>query len=119
LIAMDHGLCFIRSGEDLSPKLANIGKAQDPHIYGLFPEFRERLRQSTIEDCASRLREMNRGIADAIIESVPREWEVSQESRDAWSELICRRAAFVADNFSIWIDKVAPWFGETGRMNNG
>jgi len=119
LIAMDHGLCFIRSGEDLTSKLANIGKVQDGHIYGLFREFRERLRQSTIDDCASRLGEMDTSTADAIIESVPREWDVSQESRNAWSELICRRATFVADNVSNWIEKTTPWFGETGRINNG
>lgn len=119
LIAMDHGLCFIRSGEELTKRQANIGKVQDENVYGLFPEFRERLRQSTIEDCASRLREMDASTADAMIESVPSEWEVSQESRTAWSELICRRAAFVADNISNWIDKAAPWFGGTGRRNNG
>jgi hypothetical protein len=119
LIAMDHGLCFIRSGEDLSPRLADIGKVQDDHIYGLFPEFLKRLRQSTIEDCASRLREMDSSTADAMIQSVPHEWEVSPESRNAWRELICRRATFVADNISNWIEKTAPWFGESGRKNNG
>jgi hypothetical protein len=119
LIAMDHGLCFISSGEDLTPKLANIRKIQDDNIYGLFPEFLERLRQSTIDDSVSRLREMDKSTADAVIASVPREWEVSQESRTAWSELICRRATFVADNISNWIDRAAPWFGGTGRRNNG
>jgi hypothetical protein len=119
LIAMDHGLCFIRSGEDLTPKLANIGKVQDDNIYGLFPEFRERLRQSTIDDCASRLREMDKSTADAVIKSVPGEWDVSQETRNAWSELICRRGTFVADNICNWIEQAAPWFGETGRRNNG
>ncbi len=119
LIAMDHGLCFIRSGDDLTPKLANIGKVQDDNIYGLFPEFRERLRQSTIDDCASRLREMDKSTADAVIESVPGEWDVSTETRNAWSELICRRAPFVADNICNSIEKAAPWFGETGRKNNG
>lgn len=119
LIAMDHGLCFIRSGEDLTPKLANIRKIQDDHIYGLFPEFRERLRQSTIDECATRLRDMDASTAEAIIETVPREWDVSQDSRSAWSELICRRAPFVADNISNWIDTAAPWFGETGSRNNG
>jgi hypothetical protein len=39
LIAMDHGLCFIRSDEDLSAKLAHMDKVQDEHVYGFFPEF--------------------------------------------------------------------------------
>ena len=111
LIAMDHGLCFIRSGEDLSPKLSHIGKVQDNNVYGLFPEFRKRLRQDIIESCISRLRTMDLGTADEIIESIPKEWDVTRASRRAWSELIYRRAGFVADNFGNWIEKVAPSFG--------
>ena len=110
LIAMDHGLCFIRSGEDISPKLSHIGKVQDSNVYGLFPEFRKRLRQDIIEQCISRLRNMDLETAVAIIESIPKEWDVTRESRRAWSELIHRRAGFVAANFGNWIESVAPWF---------
>lgn len=111
LIAMDHGLCFIRSGEDLTTKLAHIEKVKDDHVYGLFPEFRERLRQHTIGECCARLTEMNDQIADAIVSTVPREWDVSSEVRRTWSELIHRRAHFVADNVETWIEKAVPWFG--------
>lgn len=106
LIAMDHGLCFIRSGEDLTPKLAHIEKVQDDHVYGLFPEFREKLREDIIVDCAARLREMDAATVDAMIATVPVEWEVSKEARQAWSELIYRRAGFVADYVHVWINKV-------------
>ena len=110
LIAMDHGLCFIRSGEDLTTKLANIDKVQDEHVYGLFPEFRGKLREDMIIDCATRLREMDAATAKAMIGTVPREWEVSNAAREAWAELIYRRAGFVADNVREWIQTVAPWF---------
>ena len=119
LIAMDHGLCFIGSGEDLTPRLADIGKVQDEQIYGLFPEFRQRLRQNIIDESVSHLRNVNKSTVTEIIESVPREWEVSQDSRNAWGDLIYRRARFVADNISEWIDKEVPWFGGAGRMGNG
>lgn len=118
LIAMDHGLCFIRSGEDLTPKLANIGKVQDDHLYGLFPEFRDRLREDIIINCVTRLREMDAATAEAMIDTVPKEWQVSPEARKAWSELIYRRAGFVADNIRGWIEGVVPWFGAPG-VNNG
>ena len=111
LIAMDHGLCFIRSGEDLTAKLAHIEKVKDEHVYGLFPEFRGRLRQNTINACCIRLREMNEEIATSIVGTVPREWDVSPEVRRPWSDLIHRRAHFVADNIETWIEKAAPWFG--------
>jgi hypothetical protein len=32
LIAMDHGLCFIRSGEDLTTSLAHIDKWKQEHV---------------------------------------------------------------------------------------
>lgn len=114
LIAMDHGLCFIRSGEDLTPRLAHIDKVQDEHVYGLFPEFREKLRADIIDTCASRLREMDEATAQAMIATVPTEWEVSADARKGWAELIHRRAGFVADNVRQWIEKVAPWFKAQG-----
>jgi hypothetical protein len=115
LIAMDHGLCFIRSGQDLTRKLASIDKVRDEHVYGLFPEFRDRLKEGTMESCASRLREMDAEIAGAMIETVPQEWDVSEETRRAWAELIYRRAAFVADNFQSWIERELPWFRAAGE----
>lgn len=115
LIAMDHGLCFIRSGEDLSPKLAHINKVRDDHVYGLFPEFQNKLQQTIMTECVSRLRQMDAATAEAMIQTVPREWEVSTEVRRAWAELIYRRAGFVADNIQQWIDVNAPWFKAQGE----
>lgn len=115
LIAMDHGLCFIRSGEDLSPKLAHIEKVRESRIYGLFPEFRANLREDTIDDCAGRLREMDLETAEAIVDSVPKEWDVSREARAAWSQLIFRRAEVVADHVHEWMNVVMPWFRASGE----
>jgi hypothetical protein len=115
LIAIDHGLCFIRSGEELTAKLSNIDKVKDECVFGLFPEFRQKLRQDIIMDCAARLREMDVETAAAIIATVPEEWEVSEAAREAWGDLIYRRAGFVAENVSHWIDTAAPWFGATGE----
>ena len=115
LIAMDHGLCFIRSGEDVTKRLAMIDKVQDEHLFGLFPEFLDCLNESIIESSASRLREMDAETAEAIIETVPRAWDVCEEARQAWAELIYRRAGFVADNIQTWIERELPWFGSAGE----
>jgi len=115
LIAMDHGLCFIRSGEDLTARLNQIDKVQEGHIHGLFPAFRNMLQNPIITACAARLREMDATTAAAMIETVPREWEVPPEARSAWAELIYRRAVFVADNIREWIDRDVPWFGSPGE----
>ena len=115
LIAMDHGLCFIRSGEDLTVKLANIDKVQDEHVYGLFPEFRGGLREDIITACIARLRQMDAATTEEIIGTVPKQWDVSPEIRKAWAELIYRRAGFVADNIRSWIEAVVPWFSAQGE----
>lgn len=114
LIAMDQGLCFIRSGEDLTLNLSRIDKVQDDHVYGVFPEFRDRLDVAMMRRCAARLRDMEPAISDAMIVTVPQEWEVSPETRSAWSELICRRAGYVADNVETWMNDQYPWFGVQG-----
>lgn len=111
LVALDHGLCFIRSGEDLTPRLKEIDKVKAEGIWGLFPEFRSRLRAETLDACRSRLTQMNPEIARDVISTVPTEWEVSDATRSAWVELVSRRAAFVADALPAWIEKAAPWFG--------
>ena len=115
MIAMDHGLCFIRSGEDLTTRLTNIDKVKDSNVYGLFPEFRNRLRQNTIEVCKNRLRDMEPQTSEAIIGTIPSEWDVSSDARAALSELICRRASFVADHIEAWIDSIVPWFRPKGE----
>jgi len=114
LIAMDHGLCFIRSGEELTARLASIDKVREEHVYGLFPEFHALLREDMITKSASRLREMDLETAAAMVATVPNEWEVTGEARRAWSELIYRRAVYVADNIQTWIEAQVPWFGTQG-----
>lgn len=115
LMAMDHGLCFIRSGEDLTAKLNQIDKVQEAYVHGLFPAFRDKLQEPTIEACAARLREMDAATAEAIIQTVPREWGVPQEARKAWADLIYRRAGHVADNIREWIEREVPWFENPGE----
>jgi hypothetical protein len=114
LIAMDHGLCFIHSGQELTAKLAHIDKVKDDHVYGLFPAFRDRIRADIIMNCAARLRQVDAATVDAMIATVPREWDVPDQARQAWSELICRRAAFTADNVERWIERELPWFATPG-----
>ena len=115
LIAMDHGLCFIRSSEDLTARLNQIDKVQEHYIHGLSRPFGTGFRTDIITDCASRLREMDAATAEAMIETVPREWDVTPEARKAWADLICRRAGFVADNIREWIERDVTRFGNPGE----
>ena len=114
LVAMDHGLCFIRSGEDLSPRLAEIGRIKDARLFGLFPEFARRLRSDIMADCVERLREMPSDLPEHVVASIPVEWDVNPRSRAALAELIVGRAAFVAEHVEEWAEHECPWFAGEG-----
>jgi len=96
LLAMDHTHCFTPTGE-LTVKLTNIDLVQDWRLYGLFPAFAPRVRQETVEAAVDRLGQFEEDGASRIIETVPPEWQVDGSVRWAWQEMICRRAAFVAE----------------------
>jgi hypothetical protein len=117
LVAMDHGLCFIRSGEELTERVSHIEKVRDERIYGLFPAFAERLRANVIDDCVIRLKTVNKELAASIVKTIPLEWEVGTEARTALVELIWCRAQFVADNIEQWIEQECPWFGGRGGQS--
>ena len=97
LLAIDHGCCFT-GGRDLSPRIASIDQIREMRLYGLFPAFVPRVRQEHVECAIARLRELKEDRVAQIVESVPREWEVDEKTRKAWKELVCRRAAFVAES---------------------
>lgn len=96
LLAMDHGHCFT-SAEELNARVARIDFVKDPGLYGLFPAFVSRVHQTDVESAVGELRQLSREFVASVVESVPREWEVTGRARAAWIDLICRRADFVAD----------------------
>ena len=57
LIAMDHGLCFIRSGGDLTANLAGIDTVNDAHLHGRFAAVRGPLRADVLTERVARLRQ--------------------------------------------------------------
>lgn len=96
-------------------KRLQIDKIREDRVFGLFPEFRRQLKAEVMDLCIGRLKEMDLATAGAMINTVPREWEVTQDARIAWAELIYRRAGFVADNIEDWIEKNGSWFGTSGE----
>lgn len=100
LIAMDHTHCF-HWGRNLDERLARIEFVQDEGIYGLFPPFRpylDRYRPAVEADLA-RLDRLPREAMEAIVATIPPEWEVSPGGRVALVNLLCWRAAFLAEHF--------------------
>jgi hypothetical protein len=58
---------------------------------------------------------MDSDTAVAIIQTIPRQWDVSNDTRQAWAELICRRAHIVAENVERWSERAVPQFRTGGE----
>lgn len=96
LIAMDHTHCF-SCGRDLTPRIANINQVKDARIYGRFPDFILRLQTGELNKATDRLREVQKDTFLDLLKSVPDEWDISANAREAWNELIYRRAQYTAE----------------------
>jgi hypothetical protein len=119
LIAMDHTHCFT-CGRDLTDRMADIDHVKDERLYGLFPVFLPRLLGDELKHATDRLRTVNKGTFTAIVESVPREWDVSQRARKGWNELLYKRAQYVAETIADRLRQLtdAP-SGEPGQSPGG
>jgi len=64
------------------------------------------VRQAEVESAIARLGELEVDLVAHVLQSVPQEWDVDTKTRRAWRELICRRAAFVAESILPQIARV-------------
>ena len=97
LKAIDHTHC-LTGGRSIGADANRIDRVKDGRAYGLFPPFRPLITRKRVRSAAKRLCHLDVERVEAIIDSVPRSWEVSPPARRALLQLVCRRAAFVADN---------------------
>jgi hypothetical protein len=96
LKAIDHTHCF-SCGAPLTTHLADLDRIRDERVFGLFPEFRKHLSRSVVRESAARLRRLERTFVASTMQDIPTEWEVKKEVQEAWTNLIFRRATYVAD----------------------
>ena len=101
LIAIDHTHCF-NCGRDLSPSLANISNTKDERTYGLFPPFKEYITPFGLAWCRSLLASIKADDVRRLVASIPEPWDVDDLAKNALTELICTRAAFLADRLENW-----------------
>lgn len=102
LVAMDHSAAFT-CGADLTRRLHSIDFVRDTLRYWQFPAFGAFWNELVFADAMHRLEEMNLQTATAIVGSVPSEWQVSQDAREAWADFIVHRAKFLANqSFTDW-----------------
>lgn len=93
LKAMDHTHCFTRN--ELTSKMAHLDKVKDTRVYGLFPQFRPFLNEKAAKRAIKRLGEFNQTEAAKIVQSIPKEWDVSEGARKALREFLVSRATYL------------------------
>jgi HipA-like kinase len=102
LRAMDHTHCFTW-GQEITRRIATIERVKDPRVYGRFPEFVDFLDQTVVQRAVVRLREASHGMLANIVHAIPPEWHVNDDGRNALTDLLLGRAAYVADHIMEWL----------------
>jgi hypothetical protein len=97
LKAMDHTHAF-NCGRDLTPRIAHLDRIRDSNVYGLFPAFTTRLDRDAFHQALDDLSQLPRQFVAEIVRSIPREWDVSPDTRRALTDLIVERALYLAQN---------------------
>lgn len=95
LLAIDHTHCF-GDGGTLSPRLSHIATVRDPGIFGLFPEFRPYIQTASVENCLKDLSQFSANQVREIVATIPADWSVNQETRDALCAFLTARIKFLA-----------------------
>jgi hypothetical protein len=96
LMAIDHTHAF--TGEDeLGPRLAAIKSVKDERSYGLFPEFVPFLDPGEFHWAKAMLADLERESVEALVETIPAEWQVDAVARRALVKLLVNRAKYLVD----------------------
>ena len=95
LVAIDHSHCFVEGL--LEDQIGEEITREDVRIHGNFPEFASFITESGVMSTVARLREICPRDVREIVDSVPVSWGVSAATRDEWFNVICYRAALVAN----------------------
>lgn len=90
LKAMDHGCCFTCESDLTTPRLQS--SVNDDRLYGPLPAFRPYTRRGAMLQVVAEVEAVVRSEVEAMIDLVPREWQVENSARREWCDWICRRA---------------------------
>ena len=93
LKAIDHGCCFT-CGRDLTVKLRDLDCVQENKLYGRFPQFSDRTERMSMLRLVEEAEAVPRQEVEAMIHSVPREWDLNTAVRQALCDFICLREVY-------------------------
>lgn len=102
LKAIDHTHCFDRIPE-LTPKISAIDRIKDARVYGRFAAFERFIEVTGVISAIADLKAVTQDDIGQAVDSIPLEWEVKMQARSSLSDLLWRRAMFVAENIMEWL----------------
>lgn len=94
VVVLDHSHCFVET--TFEAELGSPHLLEDDRVYGLFSGFEPFICPESVTRAIERLRQFDSLQAKQIVDSVPAEWGLSAAIREAFADLIFRRAQRVA-----------------------
>jgi len=96
LKAMDFTHAFWGNLDQKMDKATNVN---DEEIYGLFPEFVPFLKKDIAIKTCKKIAKIQEKTIRSYIESIPDDWNIVQDTREAWIRFVIERANFVSSTF--------------------
>ena len=96
LLATDHADGLREKGGELKARILRIERLRDTSVHGLFPAFAPYVTEASVAPFLRRVGELTPEVAQAFVQEVPADWEVSQVIRGAITGLLVDRARMLA-----------------------
>jgi hypothetical protein len=95
LVAMDHTHC-LADGTELTPRLAHVACVRDEGVFGAFPAFAAHWSEAETAGALMRLAAFRPDEARRAVAGVPREWQVTEDTREALVRFLSERANWLS-----------------------
>jgi hypothetical protein len=107
LIAMDFSQLLVPLWPRFDLAMSD-SLAADPQVFGLFQEFLPFLRRSPLLAAFDKMRGISGKDLLEIMEEIPDEWGIDEESRTATASFLVKRAAYVVESLLAKLETDAP-----------
>lgn len=109
LLAIDHTHVIRQDGELTSQSLA-IDRERENLVYGLFPEFVNRIDREELEPFVERLGQLGQtNEIDDLVGRTPKQWLSDGQVRQDLPGFLKRRATHVAAHLETWLATECKW----------
>lgn len=109
LHAIDHTHAIRQDGE-LTRQSLHSDRERESLVYGLFPEFTQRIEREDLAPFTERLRHIaHTHEIDEIVRRTPKQWLPTGEVRQDLPGFLKRRALYVAENVEDWLAPECQW----------